>query len=97
MRVTYLDNNPASDSDGSMDCAAQSDTIDITILEIITDGSMDATSTRPTPRLSRMDLSYMLNWDPSTRRKSEGDKRQTERDTQHQASSIPRCHERLRE
>jgi hypothetical protein len=89
MHVTNADNNPASDSDGSMDCATPSDTIDITILEIITDGSMEATSTRPAPRLSRMDLSYMLNWDPSTRRKSEGDRCQTDTDTQHQASTIP--------
>jgi hypothetical protein len=52
MRVRNADDNPASDSDGSMDCATPGDTIDMTILEIITDGSMDATSTKLSSRLS---------------------------------------------
>jgi hypothetical protein len=70
-----------------MDCAIQSDTIDMKMLENITDGNMNVTSTKPTPKLSNMDLSFMLNWDSSTRRKSEGDERQADTDTQYQASS----------
>jgi hypothetical protein len=90
MRVTNGEENPASDSDSSMDCATQSDTIDMKMFDNITNGSMDATSTKPAPKLSRMDLSYMLNWDPNSRRKSEGDGKKTNTDTQHQASSKPK-------
>jgi hypothetical protein len=85
MRVTNAEDNPASDSDSSMDCATQSDTIDMKVLDNITDRSMDATPTKPAT-LSRVDLSYMLNWDPNSRRKSKGDDQQTNKDIQHQAS-----------
>ena len=66
MRVN-ADDNPATDSDSSMDTATQSETIDAkALLENIAD-SMDITSKKPAPKISKMDLSYMLNWDPNSR------------------------------
>jgi hypothetical protein len=50
-----------------MDTASQSETIDAkALLENIAD-SMDMTTTKPVPKISKMDLSYMLNWDPNSR------------------------------
>ena len=68
MRVN-ADETIDSDSDSSMDTATNtSDTIDAkALLENVAD-SMDMTETaKPAPKLSKMDLSYMLNWDPNKR------------------------------
>lgn len=92
MRVTSAEEKPVSDSDSSMDTATQSETIEAKLLDNITD-SMDSTSTKPAPKISRMDLSYMLNWDPNSRRtpqaalKCERVDKQTDADSQHQALS----------
>lgn len=68
MRVT-ADDTLDSDSESSMDTATNtSDTIDAkALLENVAD-SMDVTAAKkPAPKLSKMDLSYMLNWDPNKR------------------------------
>jgi len=69
MRVN-ADENPATDSsDSSMDTTTRSETFDAkALLENIAD-SMDITSTKPAPKISKMDLSYMLNWDPNSRKR----------------------------
>ena len=93
MRVTSAEENPVSDdSNSSMEIATQSETINANLLDNITD-SMDATATKPAPKISRMDLSYMLNWDPNARRtpqpasKCEGVGKQTDTVSQHLALS----------
>lgn len=80
MRVNADENTATTDSDSSMDTATQSETIDAkALLENVTD-SMDITSTRPVPKISKMDLSYMLNWDPNARRPSISPKRSPKRE-----------------
>ena len=88
MRVN-AEENPASDSDSSMDTATQSETIDAKLLENIADG----TSTNPVPKITKMDLSYMLNWDPNARRtpqeatKTDGSDKQASPESRQRASS----------
>ena len=68
MRVNAVE-DPASDSDSSMDTATRSETLDAkALLDNIAD-SMDITATRPAPKITKMDLSYMLNWDPNARKR----------------------------
>lgn len=86
MRVN-ADENPATDSDSSMDTASQSETIDAkALLENIAD-SMDMTTTKPVPKISKMDLSYMLNWDPNSRARPSTSPKKERSDTQTRVAS----------